>query len=211
MTSYAMIGGPSRSFPEGDPFLAGATPDGEVLVVLRGGIPPVRHRKAAVLIELGHESLGEHTGETDGEEGIDLLGFARWRNGDDPPSPLVELVVRRATSPSAIAAARAVFESAGLAVALCGDQPGRILDRLLRPKYNAALRFLDEGLATQADMDLTCRLGLGYPDGPIERLLRGGLHHHHAASTALFEAFGTPGYAPARRATVAARRKARGA
>ena len=46
---------------------------------------------------------------------------------------------------------------------------------------------------------------------PIERLLCGGLHHHHAASAALFEAFGTPGYAPARRSVVAARRKAKGA
>lgn len=103
-----------------------------------------------------------------------------------------------------------MFEGAGLTVALCADQPGRILDRLLRPKYNAALRFLDEGLATQADMDLTCRLGLGYPDGPIERLLRGGLHHHHEATAALFEAFGAPAYATARRATVAARRKVAG-
>jgi 3-hydroxybutyryl-CoA dehydrogenase len=204
--SYTVIGGPSRSFPEGDPFLTGASDEGDVLVVLRGAAVPRESAHATVLVELHLDSLGEHTGETNGEEGSNFLGFARWRNGDDPPSPLVELVVQKNSSPDAIAAARSVFEAAGLTVAICTDQPGRILDRLLRPKYNAALRFLDEGLATQADMDLTCRLGLGYPDGPIERLLRGGLHHHHEASAALFEAFGTPGYAPARRATVAARR-----
>ncbi|QYU66078.1 hypothetical protein J4558_13815 [Leptolyngbya sp. 15MV] len=206
--TYAIIGGPSRSFPEGDPFLAKAKPGAEVLVVLRGAKAPDAAAHAAVLIELHHDSLGEHTGETNGEEGSNTLGFARWRNGDDPPSPLVELVVQKNTTPAAIAAARAVFEGAGLTVAICTDQPGRILDRLLRPKYNAALRFLDEGLATQPDMDLTCKLGLGYPDGPIERLIRGGLHHHHEASAALFAAFGTPAYAPARRAVVAARRKA---
>jgi 3-hydroxybutyryl-CoA dehydrogenase len=204
--TYVLIGGPSRSFPEGDPFLAGATGSAEVAVVLRGASPPDPARFVAVLVELHHDSLGEHTGETNGEEGSNLLGFARWRNGDDPPSPLVELVVQKNSAPEAVAAARAVFEGAGLAVAVCADQPGRILDRLVRPKYNAALRFLDEGLATQPDMDLTCRLGLGYPDGPVERLLRGGLRHHHEASAALFEAFGTPGYAPARRAVVAARR-----
>lgn len=207
---YSVLGAASRSFPAGDPFLAGAAPDGEVLVVLRGAVIPAGGNHAAVLVELHHDSLGEHTGETNGEEGSSTLGFARWRNGDDPPSPLVELVVQKNTAPDAVAAARAVFEGAGLSVAICTDQPGRILDRLLRPKYNAALRFLDEGLATQADMDLTCRLGLGYPDGPIERLIRGGLHHHHAASAALFEAFGTPAYAPARRAAVAARRKVQG-
>jgi 3-hydroxybutyryl-CoA dehydrogenase len=209
--SYTVLGGASRSFPEGDPFLAAAVPEGDVLVLLRGALPIDARGRVATLVELHHDSLGEHTGEHDGEEGGSTLGFARWRNGDDPPSALVELVVQKHSAPEAIAAARAVFEGAGLTVALCTDQPGRILDRLLRPKYNAALRFLDEGLATQADMDLTCRLGLGYPDGLIERLLRGGLHHHHAASAALFEAFGTPGYAPARRAVVAARRKARGA
>jgi 3-hydroxybutyryl-CoA dehydrogenase len=211
MTSYAVTGGPSRSFPASDAFLAGAAATGDVLVVLSGGSVPADSTHAAVLVELHHGSLGEHTGETNGEEGSNVLGFARWRNGDDPPSALVELVVQKNTKPEAIGAARAVFEAAGLTIAVCTDQPGRILDRLLRPKYNAALRFLDEGLATQPDMDLTCKLGLGYPDGPIERLLRGGLHHHHEASAALFEAFGTPGYAPARRSVVAARRKAKGA
>jgi 3-hydroxybutyryl-CoA dehydrogenase len=47
-------------------------------------------------------------------------------------------------------------------------------------------------------------------DGPIERLIRGGLQNHHDATRALFEAYGTPAYAPARRAVVAARRKEAG-
>lgn len=203
--------GESRSFPEGDPFLAAASPASEAAVTIHLGTPlrPDAGR-AAVLVELGTESLGVHTGERAGTEGSNVLGFARYRNGDDPPSRLVELVRQPATSERAVAAARAVFEAAGLTVAVCADQPGRILDRLVRPKYNAALRFLDEGLATAADMDLTCRLGLGYPDGPIERLERGGLARHHDVSAALFEAFGTPAYAPARRAVVAARRRASG-
>lgn len=62
-------------------------------------------------------------------------------------------------------------------------------------------------LATQKDIDLTCKLGLGYPDGPIERTIRGGLAHHYDVTKALFETYGTPGYAPARRAVVAAQRR----
>jgi 3-hydroxybutyryl-CoA dehydrogenase len=206
---YAIVAhGESRSFPEGDPFRSGAVPVAEADVVIHLGTPAVHDpSKAAVLVELGTESLGAHTGENLGEEGSTLLGFARWRNGDDPPSPLVELVRQAATPESAVAAARAVFEAAGLTVVVCADQPGRIIDRLIRPKWNAALRFLDEGLATQRDMDIACRLGLGYPEGPIERVVRGGLAHHYDVTTALCATFGTAAYAPARRAAVAAQRR----
>ena len=198
-------GGDSRSFPEGDSFLVAAVEAGDISICLAGAFVPDSSR-AAVAVELGTESLAEHTGEADPAM-ANVVGFARYRNGDDPPSPLVELVRHGTTSDSAMQAARAVFEAAGLTVAECSDQPGRIIDRLVRPKYNAALRFLDEGLATAEDMDLTCRLGLGYRDGPIERLERGGLAHHYDVTQALFETFGTPAYAPARRAVVAHRRR----
>lgn len=198
--------GESRSFPEGDAFLAGAKSDADVVIYC--GAPFVADpAKTAILVELGQECLGEHTGEEMGGEGSNVLGFARYRNGRDAPSNLVELVRQDATAESAIAAATAVFEGAGFAVAVCTDQAGRIVDRLARPKYNFALRFLDEGLATQKDMDLTCRLGLGYADGPIERVARGGLDLHHDITKALFETYGASGYAPARRAVVAAARR----
>jgi 3-hydroxybutyryl-CoA dehydrogenase len=209
---YAILqSGASRSFPVGDPFLAGAGPlaDAEVLVCLGAAPPADAIAYAAVLVELGTECLGAHTGEAEGREGSHILGFARYRNGDDPPSPLVELVRQPHSTESAIVAARALFTASGLTVAVCADQAGRIIDRLVRPKYNAALRFLDEGLATQADMDLTCRLGLGYPDGPVERVARGGLAHHYDVTSALFAVYGTPAYAPARRAVVAVQRRGR--
>jgi 3-hydroxybutyryl-CoA dehydrogenase len=197
--------GQSRSFPDGDPFLSAAAPDAETIIYL--GTPHVPDAsRSAILIELGTKCLGVHTGEHMGMEGDNVVGFSRYRNGDDPPSNLVELVRQSATHPSAIAAAKAVFEGGGLEVVVCADQAGRIIDRLVRPKYNAALTFLDEGLATAGDMDLTCRLGLGYPDGPIERVVRGGLSYHHDVSRALFDIYGTPAYAPARRAAVAKKR-----
>ena len=201
--------GESRSFPPGDPFLAGAGRDGEILLLLGKpeGTAAADPSRVAVLVELGTECLGVHTGERAGEEGSNVLGFARYRNGDDPPSPLIELVAQPRSDAEAVAAARALFEAAGLTVAVCGDQPGRIVDRLVRPKYNAALRFLDEGLATASDLDMTCRMGLGYPDGPIERVERGGLARHCDVTRALFEIFGTPDYAPARRAAVARERE----
>mgnify|MGYP001062507102 CR=1 FL=1 len=197
--------GPSRSFPDGDAFLRGAVGGDRAGVVIYSGVrfkPDLR--KAAILIELGEECLGDHIDE-DNPDHANVLGFIRYRNGDDPPSRLVELVRHRNTTEAATAAARDVFAGAELEVALCNDQAGRIINRLVVPKYNAALRFLDEGLATQADMDLTCKLGLGYPDGPVERVVRGGLAAHYRVSKALFDAFGTPAFAPPRRARIASK------
>jgi 3-hydroxybutyryl-CoA dehydrogenase len=204
---YAILQqGISRSFPEGDPFFAKASPEGQADVLFcLGASPPKSHSYAAVAIELGTECLADHVGIEAAPATV--FGFARYRNGSDAPSRLVEVVRHSHSHANALQAVRAVLEGAGLEVAVCNDQAGRIIDRLVRPKYNAALRLLDEALATQSDMDLTCRLGLGYPDGPIERVIRGGLADHFAVTTALFETYGTPAYAPARQAVVAARRE----
>ena len=209
--------GGSRSFPSHHALLDGAAKDlksAEVVIVI--GEFAGRHAKslkkwkdkAAVLIELGTESLGVYTGESRAEEGSNVLGFARFRLGDAEPTNLVELVCQPRTTEAAFAAAKQVIESTGLQVAVCGDFAGRIIDRLVRPYYNAALRRLDEGLATADDLDTTLRLGLGYPEGPIALLERTGLAHHCDVTQALFEAYGEAPYAPARRARVAKQRVA---
>lgn len=194
--------GNSRSFPAGDSFLLGSVPGAEI--VLHLGTPLQKDdSRAAILVELDTENLGFHTGEKAGEEGSNVLGFARYCNGNDAPSQVIELVRQPATRQSAIDAAKAMFETAGFTVAVCADQQGRIIDRLVRPKYNDALRFLDEGLASAAAMDLTCKMGLGYRDGPVERVERGGLARHYDITSAMFKITGQPGFAPARRAAVA--------
>jgi 3-hydroxybutyryl-CoA dehydrogenase len=198
--------GPSRSFPEGDAFLRDqSSPDVAEVVVFCGTSLKPDVSKTALLIELQHECLAEHIDERD-PTNANVLGFARYRNGEDQPSKLVELVRHSNSTEAAIVAARGLFEASGLEVVVCSDQVGRIISRLVVPKYNAALRFLDEGLASQSDMDLTCKLGLGYPDGPVGRVLRGGLANYYGVSKALFEAYGTPAYTPPRRAAVAFQR-----
>ena len=202
MTYTIIQNGPSRSFPEGDGFLTGASEDNGANVLVLCGAPfEADPGKTVILVELGNESLAEHIGD-DGDH-ANVLGFARYRNGDDVPSKLIELVRPLSASDAAVAAAREIFTKAGLEVVVSADQIGRIINRLVIPKYNAALRFLDEGLTTQADMDLTCKLGLGYPDGPLERIFRGGMARHYDITHALFETYSTPAYAPPRRAIVA--------
>lgn len=199
--------GSSRSFPEGDTFLRDQSASDAAEIIIYSGVPYKPDAgKAAILIELGNECLADHIDEAD-PANVNILGFARYRNGADQPSKLVELVRHRNSNEGAVSAARQAFEAGGFGVVVCSDQVGRIINRLVVPKYNAALRFLDEGLATQSDMDLTCKLGLGYPDGPIERVLRGGLFDYYKVSKALFDAYGTSAFAPPRRAAVAFRRR----
>jgi 3-hydroxybutyryl-CoA dehydrogenase len=202
--------GESRSFPgQESPFQEHASPaEAQVLILAGAGAGQALEQletvgKVAVLVELGTECLGVYTGERRAEEGSNVLGFARFRLGHLPPSDLVEVVRQPASDPAALAAAHEVFAAAGLQVAVCNDAVGRIVDRLVRPYFNTALRALDEGLATADDLDLTVHLGLGYPVGPIELLERSGLAAHCEVSQALYQAYGEPSLLPARRAQAA--------
>ena len=201
--------GQSRSFPAPHALTQGAAATGEVVIVIGAhvgrGLAGIQDRasRAAIVLELGTECLGVHTGESRGTEGSNVLGFARFRLGNAEPTKLVELVRQPRTDPAALAAAKKVFEDAGLTAAVCNDFPGRIVERLIRPYLNAALRRLDEGLASADDMDATLRLGLGHPEGPIALLERTGLAAHFEVTQALYEALGDAAYAPARRARVA--------
>ena len=207
--------GESRSFPVVHAFTQGATEAGAgiFLTGTEAGRSFAELRAAEafefIAIELGTECLGVHTGEHRGEEGGNVVGFARFRLGEAEPTKLVELVKQPRTSPHALAAAKTALEASGLVVALCNDFPGRIVDRLVRPYYNAALRRLDEKLASAEDLDMTLKLGLGYPEGPIALLERTGLAHHYDVTQALYEALGQEAYAPARRAQVAKMRSGR--
>lgn len=221
MTYRIIRSGISRSLPEDHTFITEARDDAAARVYIGDGAGgafagDVRGGWRAaqvpfVAIELGHECLADHTGDSaqadlEGGASPNVFGFARFRLGDAAPSNLIELVKPASVDGEALDAAKATFEGAGFIVAVCGDFPGRIVDRLVRPYYNAALRRLDEKLATATDLDMTLRLGLGYPEGPIALLERTGLQHHFDVTQALYEALGDSAYAPARRAQVAHRR-----
>lgn len=201
--------GNSRSFPQNHPHGFNNDESAKVVLIcgdqvgsaLRSIANPEQYD--LILVELGQECLGVHTGEDLGEEGSNILGFARYQMGDDPPTKLIELVKQKNSSETSITLAKSIFESIGLVVAVCADTPGRIVDRLIRPYLNAVLRRLDDGLATAKDMDLTLKLGLGYPEGPLEMLKRTGLANHYEVSQNLYKALAHPGFSPARRALVA--------
>ena len=197
--------GESRSFPRSDPFLDAASDDGDVAVLIGAPLPDPRSMgdKRCVLVELGTECLAEHTGGCDEPGSSNVVGFARWRLGDNAPSKLVELVVEPGVKDDAVAAAREIFAASGFVVSVCADRAGRIVDRLIRPQFNLALRALDEGLATRGDLEQCLKLGLGYRAGLVEPLMASGLEHHCAVTETLFRAYGQAQYAPGRLALVA--------
>ena len=203
--------GSSRSFPDAHPFLQTAQADGDIAVLIgepRVDVLSMRER-VAVLVELGIECLSVHTGGCDEPDSSNVIGFARWRLGANAPSNLVELVVEPGTKDSSLIAARTVFEAAGFAVSVCADRMGRIVDRLMRPQFNLALRAIDDGLASPKDLEQCLRLGLGYRNGLLDPLMASGLEHHCSVTSALFQTYGQAQYAPARRAVVAQVRQAR--
>jgi 3-hydroxybutyryl-CoA dehydrogenase len=90
--------GDSNSFPGTHALIDNASRRGEVALVIGdrideglAGLGDLSDYKA-VVIELGTECLGVYTGEARGEEGSNVLGFARFRFGRRALE-LVELVV----------------------------------------------------------------------------------------------------------------------
>lgn len=208
MTYRIFQQGESFSFPTSHAFTTQANSHAKAVIFIGSEAGQAYGKQANgldlapfVLIELSNECLGLHVGDEGGPSNV--LGFARFRLGSAEPTNLVELVRKPWTTDEALAQAKSSLEAAGLLVAVCQDFPGRILNRLLRPYYNAALRRLDDGLASAKDMDATLRMGLGYPEGPIELLNRTGLADHFEVTQALYEQLGQEAYAPARRARTA--------
>jgi 3-hydroxybutyryl-CoA dehydrogenase len=83
---------------------------------------------------------------------------------------LIELSPGLNTSEATCEAARAWCEAAGQTPVRTADRPGFILNALLVPFNNDAIRAVEAGVATPADVDRALKAGLGYKMGPCELL-----------------------------------------
>ncbi|GAA2491153.1 3-hydroxybutyryl-CoA dehydrogenase [Streptomyces thermolineatus] len=79
----------------------------------------------------------------------------------------------------------------------CGDRAGFIVNALLFPYLNNAVRMVQEHYATVDDVDTAIKLGAGYPMGPFELLDVVGLDVSLAIEQVLHGEFREPGLAPA--------------
>ena len=84
-----------------------------------------------------------------------------------PASELVELVVGSATSPDLVAAAQGWVADLGKTAVTVADSPGFASSRLGVAIALEAMRMLDEGVASAADIDTAMTLGYRHPTGPL--------------------------------------------
>jgi 3-hydroxybutyryl-CoA dehydrogenase len=83
---------------------------------------------------------------------------------------LIEMSPGLLTSEETFAAAWAWTEACGQIPVKTQDRPGFILNALLVPFINDAVRAVEAGVASAADIDTAIKVGLGYKMGPLELL-----------------------------------------
>lgn len=84
-----------------------------------------------------------------------------------PASTLVEIVLGDATEPGLADSARAWVEAIGKAPVTVHDAPGFASSRLGVAIGLEAIRMVEEGVASAADIDLAMELGYKHPTGPL--------------------------------------------
>jgi 3-hydroxybutyryl-CoA dehydrogenase len=110
---------------------------------------------------------------------------------------LVEVVSTVGTAPDVEASVLAVCRALGKHPVRCGDRAGFLVNAMLFPYLNDAVKMLEARYATVEDVDAAMTLGCGYPMGPFEVLDAVGLDVALASERALYEQVREPGFAPA--------------
>ena len=112
-----------------------------------------------------------------------------------PVMKLLEVVRSITTSDQSVAFARGLGERLGKTTVLSKDRAGFIVNWLLIPYLNSAVRMYDEGFASREDIDNAVVLGLSHPMGPLTLLDFIGLDTALHVSNVLYEEFADPLYA----------------
>ncbi|GAA1622658.1 3-hydroxyacyl-CoA dehydrogenase family protein [Catellatospora bangladeshensis] len=111
--------------------------------------------------------------------------------------PLVEVVSTIRTSQAVLDTANAVVSSLGKTAVGCADRAGFIVNALLFPYLNDAVKMLEASYSSADDIDAAMKLGCGYPMGPFELLDVVGLDVSLAIQRELYLELREPGFSPA--------------
>jgi 3-hydroxybutyryl-CoA dehydrogenase len=112
-----------------------------------------------------------------------------------PVMSLVEIVRPITASDGTIAAARSFAEACGKTPVEVKDQAGFVVNALLFPYLNNAVRLLEQQVATREDIDAAMKGGCGFPMGPFALLDLVGLDTSLAILDALYAEYRDPNYA----------------
>jgi 3-hydroxybutyryl-CoA dehydrogenase len=110
---------------------------------------------------------------------------------------LVEVVHTVTTAQDVVDTARDLCRQLGKHPVTCGDRAGFIVNALLFPYLNDAVRMLETHYAGADDIDTAMKAGCGYPMGPFELLDEVGLDVALAAQRQLYLQFREQGLSPA--------------
>jgi len=114
-----------------------------------------------------------------------------------PAMALIEIVRPLLASDETIASAREFAQQCGKDAVVVEDRAGFVVNALLFPYLNNAVRMLEAGTASRDDIDAAMRGGCNFPMGPFALLDLVGLDTSVAILDALYDEFREPSYAPA--------------
>jgi 3-hydroxybutyryl-CoA dehydrogenase len=114
-----------------------------------------------------------------------------------PAMNLVEIIRPITASPETIAAVIEFAKSCGKETVEVEDRAGFVVNALLFPYLNNAVRLFERGIASKEDIDAAMVGGCGFPMGPFALLDRVGLDTSVAILDALYDEHREQQYAPA--------------
>jgi 3-hydroxybutyryl-CoA dehydrogenase len=114
-----------------------------------------------------------------------------------PIMKLVEVVSTVSTADEVAETVRALCDRVGKVAVSCGDRAGFIVNALLFPYLNDAVKMLEAHYADADDIDTAMKYGCALPMGPFELLDVVGNDVSLAIQRELYLEFREPGFAPA--------------
>ncbi len=112
-----------------------------------------------------------------------------------PAMSLVEIIAPLTASEETVAEVTAFAEACDKNAVQVKDRAGFIVNALLFPYLNNAVRMLEAGTASAEDIDTAMKGGCNFPMGPLALLDLVGLDTSVAILDALYEEFKDPNYA----------------
>lgn len=169
-------------------------------------IPEDMERKKKVFVELDRICPG-HTVLCSNTSCLSVTELARATSRPDrvtgthflspvPPSKLLEIVRADTTSEESLVTVKEFGRSLGKEILVAKDTPGFIFNYLLLALTGAAVRLLENGVASAEDIDKSMTLGLGHTIGPLALADFNGLDVGYMVGRAMYERSKDPCLAP---------------